>query len=178
MNLKICFFKKIRQFINEEAALSIYKSTILPIIEYADFVYDYNIKYINNKLQQIQNQGLYTVFNQHFLPLLQRDSTETLHRQAKLYRLYHRRRLHLLSFAFGLSKNENLLDDRDIHTRRHDGKLFVIPKINHYKYIQNPTFRSYTCWNELDIDSRNIPDKDSFIISVKSQIEYPYKKIQ
>ena len=41
---------------------------ILPIIEYADFVYDNNIKYINQKLQPLQNQGLYIAFNQHILP--------------------------------------------------------------------------------------------------------------
>ena len=55
LNYKNCFFKKIRCFINQETALTIYKSTILPIIEYADFVYDYNIKYLNDKLQFFQN---------------------------------------------------------------------------------------------------------------------------
>ena len=49
----------------QETALMFYKGTILPIIEYADFVFDFNIKC------------------QHFLPYDQKDSTETLHRQAK-----------------------------------------------------------------------------------------------
>ena len=90
LNYKITFFKKIRKYINFEAAMTIYKSTILPIIEYADVVYDYNIAHINQKLQGIQNQGLYVVFDQHTIPFLQRESTETLHREARLFRLTHR----------------------------------------------------------------------------------------
>ena len=78
INYKLCFFKKIRKFITIEAASLIYKGTILPIFEYVDFVFDYDIQYIDNKLQTLQNQGLYTVFNQHYLTYDRKDSTETL----------------------------------------------------------------------------------------------------
>ena len=84
VNYKLMFFKKIRQYITTEAASIIYKGTILPLIEYADFVFDYDIKYLNKKMQSLQNQGLYTVFNQHYLKYDQKDSTETLHRRANL----------------------------------------------------------------------------------------------
>ena len=58
-------------------AKTIYKSTILPIIEYADFVYDHEIKYVNKKLQGLQNYGLSVAYNQHSIPFYDRDSTET-----------------------------------------------------------------------------------------------------
>ena len=77
INYKLCFFRKIRQFITIDAASLIYKGTILPILEYADFVFDYDIQYMNNKLQTLQNQGLYTVFNQHYWAYDAKDSTET-----------------------------------------------------------------------------------------------------
>ena len=64
INFKISFFKKIRKYIDINMALTIYKSTVLPIIEYADFVYDQNIKFVNKKLQTLQNQGLHVVYNQ------------------------------------------------------------------------------------------------------------------
>ena len=51
VNLKIIFFKKIRRFITSDAASLIYKATILPIVEYADFVFDHHINYISAKLQ-------------------------------------------------------------------------------------------------------------------------------
>ena len=80
INPKLSFFRTIRKFIDNSTAATIYTSTILPVIEYADFVYDHNIKYINKKIQGFQNQGLYTVYNQHIKPFIQRESTETLHR--------------------------------------------------------------------------------------------------
>ena len=51
-----------------DSALLLYKGTILPILEYADFVYDFNIKYISKRIQTIQNTGLYVVYNQHISP--------------------------------------------------------------------------------------------------------------
>ena len=98
--LKICYLRKIRSLLTQKAALLIYKCTTLPILEYTDFIYDFNIKYVNKKLQTIQNTGLYIVFNQHQLPYDMKESTETIHRNAKLFRLAHRRRLHMLSFVY------------------------------------------------------------------------------
>ena len=46
VQLKLNHFKKIRNFINKKAAILIYKCTILPILEYADFLFDQGIIYI------------------------------------------------------------------------------------------------------------------------------------
>ena len=40
---KLSHFRKIRYFITKKAAILIYKCTILPILEYADFIYDQGI---------------------------------------------------------------------------------------------------------------------------------------
>ena len=79
VNLKICFFKKVRKYIEVDMALTIYKSTILPLIEYADFAHDFGIKYVRKKIQGLQNYGLTVVYNQHIQPYMQRVSTEILH---------------------------------------------------------------------------------------------------
>ena len=63
VNLKIVFFRKIGKFITTEAAALVYKATILPILKYADFVFDHNIQYVSEKMQTIQNQALYTVYD-------------------------------------------------------------------------------------------------------------------
>ena len=44
VNYKLTFFKKIRKYVTLDAAKTIYKGTILPLLEYADFVIDYGIK--------------------------------------------------------------------------------------------------------------------------------------
>ena len=46
VNLEISYFRKTRTYLTEDAALLIYKCTILPILEYVDFVYDFDIKYV------------------------------------------------------------------------------------------------------------------------------------
>ena len=115
MSLKIVFFRKIRKFITTEAAALIYKATILPILEYADFIFDYNIQYINDTFQTIQNQALY-VYGQHYLPYDMKESTERIHRRCNLFRLKHQRHFHMLAFIFSFKADVSYIDQPDIRT--------------------------------------------------------------
>ena len=85
----------------------------MPVLEYADFILDQSIAYMNKALQKIQNFCLLIVNNQHFLKFQEQDSTETLPRNTKIFRLVHRRRMHLLQFAFTLRKDEEMVDIRN-----------------------------------------------------------------
>ena len=177
VNYKMTFFKKIRKYITTDAALLLYKGTILPILEYADFVFDYGIKYINKRLQTLQNQGLYTVFNQHYLTFELKDSTETLHRRANVIRLDHRRRIHALAFIFGYTRDPEMLDNREIRTRIHDGILFRSIPVEHYKVRQDPMYRVTTLWNTLPAEIRNAENKESLKRMLLQAIPNPYAKI-
>ena len=168
---------KIRKYIDVSMAKTIYKSTILPILEYADFVYDHDIKYVNKKLQGLQNKRLSVVYNQYIILYYDRDSTETLHRKAKVFRLCYHRRLHLLSFAYRLSKNDLLLHVRDIHTRMQVGKLFWVCKIDHFRSSQDPTYRAMIEWNQLPVAVRSSISKNVFLENLKSLIPNPYMKV-
>ena len=170
------FFRKIRKFITVDAASLIYKGTILPILEYADFVFDYDIQYMNNKLQTLQNQGLYTVFNQHYWAYDAKDSTETLHRKANMFRLKHRRKIHILSFIFNYRTDQNMLDIREIRTRRHDGVLFKNIPTDHFKVKQDPMYRAITIWNELPVHIRNSDTKEILKKMIIATIPNPYAK--
>ena len=155
----------------------IYKCTILPVLEYADFIQDQGIAYVNKAIQKLQNLGLLIVHNQHILPYDQRDSSETLHRNCNLFRLVHRRRLHLLHFAYRLKDNVLLLDGRDIPTRRRAGILFNIVKSNHYKFPKNPYYRCMIEWNNLTVEISLLPDKESFSRAIKATVRNPYVKM-
>ena len=53
-----------------------------------------------------------------------------------MYRLVHRRKLHLLTYIFTLTTNISYLryiDDREIHARNHAAPLFNIVKPEHFK---------------------------------------------
>ena len=88
VQMKLNYFAKIRCFLNNEAALLIYKTTILPLIEYADYYIDQNIKYVNNQLQNLQNRGLRIALNQHIKRYDERMTTEEMHRAARIPKLY------------------------------------------------------------------------------------------
>ena len=177
VNSKLAHFRKIRYYLTKRASILIYKCTILPLLEYADFICDQGLMYINKTLQKLQNQGLSIAFNQHVLPYQQRDSTDNLHRWSGVFRLIHRRKLHLLQFAFVLKSNVMLLDVRNIPTRRRDGILFKIPKSNHYRFPRNPYYRCMTEWNELRVELSLLPNRDSFKKEIKISIRDPFMKV-
>ena len=174
VNLKIVFFRKIRKFITTDAATLIYKATILPILEYADFVFDHDIQYVSEKMQTIQNQALYTVYDQHYLPYNMKDSTEEIHRRCNLHRLKHRRKLHMLSFIYNFKNDESYIDNRDIRTRQREGVLFKINRIDHYRARLNPMYRAVLAWNELPVQIRNIESNVGFKKAYKASIGNPY----
>ena len=177
IQLKLNQFKKIRKFINNRASSLIYKCTLLPALEYADFIQDQGIVYINKTLQKIENQGLQIAYNQHILPYDQRDSSETLHRKSRLFRLIHQRKLHLLQFAFQLKNDITLLDTRNIPTRRRAGIVFKIRKSNHYKFPKDPYYCGMTAWNDLTVNTSLIEDKIAFTRAIKDSVQNPYVKV-
>ena len=94
-----------------------------------------------------------------------------------MFRLIHRRRLHLLNLAYSLSFNKDYLDNRDIRTRNHEGKLFHLYKLDHYRCGQDPIYRAMCEWNSLDVQTRNSVSKLSLTTRLRSQIINPYQKV-
>ena len=148
------------------------------MLEYADFIQDQGVIYINKEIQKLQNLGLLLAFNQHIiLPYDQHNSSETLHRNCRMSRLVHRRKSHLLRFAFRLKDDITLLDVRDIPTRRRAGILFKIIKSNHYKFPKNPYYRCMLEWNNLTVEMSLLDGKEAFTRAVKGIVQNPYIKV-
>ena len=116
---------KIRKYLTVKASLIIYKTTIIPYFDYGDFVYEAANKSMTEKLQRIQNRCLKTCLNVYI-----RESTDLIHRQARVNLLEDRRSTHLLNMMFQRSKVDEYVDSRNIYTRRHDGVTLKIPKPN------------------------------------------------
>ena len=55
---KLCYLRRIRHFINNIAAISIYKNMILPILEYGDVPLISAKLSLRKKLQTLQNKAL------------------------------------------------------------------------------------------------------------------------
>ena len=50
----------------------------------------------------------------------------------------------------------------NILIEHHVGKLFYIPKSEHYRFVQNPTYRAMYEWNLLSVRIRNSLSKNVY----------------
>ena len=82
---KIYVLGKIRRFINEYAAIKIYKAMILPYFDYADIVYDIARQGDLDKLQRAQNKGLKICMSVNV-----KTDTDYVHSHSKIPKLSNR----------------------------------------------------------------------------------------
>ena len=129
---KISLLQKIQNYINENAAIQIYKTMIIPYLDYGDIItYNISNKYLN-KLQPLQDRALKICFK----PRIYTPSI-ILHRSANLALLHKRRLCHVYNFMYKQQTNVNRLDLRKIYTRRRDAVIFKVKKPNCEKYKHN-----------------------------------------
>ena len=151
VGFKIRTFGRIRKFLTTRAALTVYKSTILPIIDYNDyFQLMWNREKIG-KIQKQQNWGLRVVYSSAAPGL----SEDEMHEMAKLPKLSLRRVTHLLHLMYLRSKLPNVLDDRDLPTRQFDKIKFKVinPIIN--KAFKTPNYLGAKMWDMLPFGTQN-----------------------
>ena len=113
---------------------------ILPILKYGDIFLISASKDYRDKLQKLQNRALKCALGRD-----KRYNTNALHKEAKLLRLKHRRKIHLLEHYFRLSRLPNFRDWKKrpkISTRSSKKKLMTIKKPNLAKY-QNSVFYKF-----------------------------------
>ena len=165
---KLVYLKRIRRFINSQAALNIYKNMILPILEYGDVLLISITAGLRKKLQTLQNKALKCA-----LGLDPLTSTEETHRLAKVDQLKHRRRQHLLQLMFAQKDNPFLWARKKkrrtgVTTRNGKTKQFVLihAKSEHFK--KSITNKAPELWNKLSRDLRNATDIAMFKHKLKS----------
>ena len=134
---KAFLLSKIRKYITFEAALRIYKTMILPIIEYGDILYDGSNSKLLGKLQTTQNRCLRLVYyRQYHVPVI------FLHEICMNSKLGLRRYMHLLLFMFKQKSNVEIVNSRVINTRIHNALLFITEKPNSEKYKNNVLYKA------------------------------------
>ena len=77
---------------------------------------------------ELQDQAMRIIQNQHKIHNTNQGSMAELHYTCKLYRLEYRQYANVsICIYFSLTRDEKLLDNRDMKTRLHDGVLFILP---------------------------------------------------
>ena len=147
VSLKLKQLRRMRYFLDVRAATLIYKTMILPIMEYGDIFLVGATAENRKKLQTLQNKGLRCA--------LRRDievSTDELHRQAKLKKLKIRREQHLLSHMFDMANSGKHLKkprSRGVKTRSQNKKILKTNKPNTEKYKKSLAYAGPKKWNSL-----------------------------
>ena len=135
---------KVRRYLTEETALSIYRSMILPYFDYADIVYNTANQEGLDKLQRIQNKCLKICKSYHV-----RADTELLHQVTNTAKLKARRRAHVNNFMYTKLAQEKWTDNLDIRTRAHDAPLFKVKHPNIEAYKRAIEYAGAVSWNNL-----------------------------
>ena len=98
-SMKLRQFRRMRSFLNTKSALLVYKSMLLPLLEYGDiFLRSATVENMK-KLQVLQNKGLRCA--------LKKDkdaSTDEMHDDVNLLKLRYRREQHMLYFMLDMSQ--------------------------------------------------------------------------
>ena len=148
---------KIRRYIDFHTALTIYKTMILPVMEYGDIAYDNSDQKLLEKLQILQNRALRICLNrQGHIPVI------LLHRECKLAKLEARRIAHVRMFMYKQKGNEMIVNNMEIHTRAHDALLFTTILPRNEKYKRNIYYNGALKWNELSVQIRQCDTYETF----------------
>ena len=155
LKYKIYVLAKIRPYLTVYASLSIYKSTILPYIDYGDILYHAANQNLLKKIQDRQEKALKICFKVHG-----NQNEDNMHTSANLAFLEKRRNAHILNFMYKRKDHETYLDNRALPTRAFQAPKFTIPKYNIKQYTQSLLYKGSTLWNQLPNDVKNI---DTFL---------------
>ena len=92
---KLYMLGKIKRYLNVDVAVQIYKSMILPFLDYADVIFHKANATDLSKLQRLQNRCLRLCLGYNrFI------ETEVVHREARVPFLKDRRKAHVLNFMY------------------------------------------------------------------------------
>ena len=154
--MKMTTFRRIRYFISEKTAIMLYKSLILPIIDYNDIIYSLLTKHQLEKLQRMQNRALRTVFRGKIL------TVDQMHWQANVSKLMDRRTEHLLNLMYDRAQEPYYLDHTARKTRQGGAVLLMVPRPKTHKLDVAPKYMGSVKWNDLPVKLRSSSTKLHF----------------
>ena len=150
---------KLKRFLDKGMRVLVYKQTILPVLEYADFVYYLCNKNQRDKLQRMQNRSLrecLSIYNPRDV------STKELHTRVNLNTLSERRMAHLLNTMFDSTTRSEWLKDSKRPTRNSEKKTFNTDIVHLSIYQTSPYFIGAQAWNSMPVPLHEITNKEHF----------------
>ena len=151
--------RKIRKYLTFDAAVVVYKQTILPIIDYSGFLLLSCSTGDIDELQVIQNDIL-RICNE--TRISDPVSIPELHRKCKIIGLKQRMQKQLLWLMYILSRNNCYLYEHPRQTRNAQKIVFKVPNRISPAYERTSYYIGTKLWNELDVDTQKIENVFAF----------------
>ena len=148
---KMTLLAKMKRYLKKDVAVLIYKTMILPYLDYGDVIFHRSNSGDLSQLQRLQNRCLRICLGYD-----KRFSTNKAHKLALAPFLDDRRIAHVHNFMFIRKNKQHLLNNREIRTRAHDAPLFdvKIPRCEAFKRCIG--YLGSEMWNSLTPEIRNI----------------------
>ena len=154
---KLKQFHRMRSFLSTKAALLVYKSMVLPILEYGDIFLCATTVKNRKRLQVLQNKGLKCA-----LGLPADACTDDLHAEANLLKLKHRRELHIINFMYGEARVDGNLRKRNagaMVTRSQKKRTLKVKRPKSEKFKKSLAYVGPKKWNALPLDLHQAEDR-------------------
>ena len=163
---KIQLLAMIRSYISKTQALSIYKTKILPYIDYGDVFYHNCNQNLLDKMQRLQNRALrICTLNPRLHP------TALLHRENNLNYLHERRHAHIYNLAYKRTFYNRLLETNIIQTKLHDAKVLTMYIPRRAQFKRSIMYKCAYSWNALPAEERNIESYERFKERQKTKLK-------
>ena len=163
---RLILLSKMKRFLREDTALSIFKTMMLPYFDYADVIFDKAHHKDIDKLQKLQSRCLLVCLGRE-----RRFNTERAHKLANTP-------FHTRNFMYLRKSRRALLNVREIRTRAHDAPLFdvKIPRCEAFK--RSVGYSGAVEWNGSSPNMKTIDSYLAFKHAQKQEVPRPLSLIQ
>ena len=170
---KLGILYRAKDYLDRQTKILLYKSLILPHLDFCDIVYMSTTEYNLNKLQLIQNTACRTILGAD-----KDTSIKDMHKQLELLTLKQRRFIHqavdchnnIYNEEAGLHSMYQTVDDRVRATRSIGTNYMKVPNIRSCTGRKAYSYSGPSFWNKLDSDTRQLEDKTAFKRHISKEI--------
>ena len=173
---KLNQFRRMRCFLNEKAAMLVYKNMLLPILEYGDILHTGITKANKKKIQILQNKELRCALREDNL-----CDTDELHAEGNILKLRFRREQHLLNFMYDQSKipgNLKAARTEGVQTRASSKVTLKVRKPLTERYKKSLAYLGPKKWNALPEHLQKTFPKKVYKLRIQGWIEKKAKTIK
>ena len=162
---KLGVLYKSKDFLNQSTKILLYKSLIVPHLDYCDIVYMHSTETNLNKLQLIQNVACRIILGADI-----NTSIDRMHSELGLLTLKQRRYLHQAMDCFnniniaesGLHDMYETIDNRARVTRNTGTKCMKVPNIRTTVGRKAYCYTGPSFWNSVEPEAQGIECKNAF----------------